>query len=184
MNDSEEKVILVDENDKMIGLADKLDAHRKGLLHRAFSVLLFDPQKNILLQQRAMTKYHSKGVWTNACCSHPRPNENIMPAAHRRLQDEMNFDCALHFVTTLHYQTPPLDTGLIENELLHLIVGQTTQRSFIPNPSEVMDWRWISLIDLKNEICQKPESFSYWFRLYLDKFDFDSLIPQQDVHSV
>lgn len=175
MNDQAEKVILVDMDDRQIGLADKLQAHEEGLLHRAFSVLIFNDNGDILLQQRALHKYHSAGLWTNACCSHPRDGEGIMDAAHRRLQEEMGFDCDLTPITVLHYQTPPLDSGLIENEMLHLLVGRASQDSFAFDPSEVHAARWISPDGLKAEIAKDPDAYSYWFKLYLTRFDMRDL---------
>lgn len=175
MIDSQEDVILVDENDMPIGMANKLTAHELGQLHRAFSVIVFSPQGQILLQQRTMQKYHSRGVWTNVCCSHPRKDENILDAAHRRLVEEMGFDCELKPITVLHYSTPPLDTGLIENEMLHLLSGVTTQTEFTPNPNEAMAWRWITVESLKDEIQSNPEAFSYWFRIYMDRYDMKAM---------
>jgi isopentenyl-diphosphate delta-isomerase len=175
MIDAEERVILVDENDQPLGLMDKLQAHVEGVLHRAFSVIVFNPKGEILLQQRAMHKYHSRGLWTNACCSHPREGEDMLAACHRRLIEEMGFDCPLKPVTVLHYQTPPLDTGLIENEMLHLVAGVTEQAAFDPSPDEVMGWRWISAADLEKEIVANPENYSYWFRIYLQRFDMKAI---------
>lgn len=166
-----EKVILVDEADTKIGLEDKLIAHQKGLLHRAFSVIIFNPSGEILLHQRAMHKYHSCGLWTNACCSHPRDGEDMLDAAHRRLIEEMRFDCPVKPVTVLHYTTPPLDTGLIENEMLHLLAGVTSQTEFDPNQDEVMAWRWIAPDALQKEVKEAPHAFSYWFQIYLQRYD-------------
>ncbi len=175
MIDADENVVLVDEQDNQLGLMGKVQAHVEGRLHRAFSVVIFNLKGEILLQQRAMGKYHSRGLWTNACCSHPRHGEEMLDAAHRRLIEEMNFDCPLKFVTVLHYQTPPLDTGLIENEMLHLIAGITAQAEFSPAPDEVMGWRWVSIADLQKEIVADPESYSYWFRVYLQRFDMHAI---------
>ncbi len=171
MNDTLEDVILVDENDRKIGLMNKLEAHVTGDLHRAFSIIVFNAQGDILLQQRAAHKYHSRELWTNSCCSHPRDGEDMNEAVHRRLIEEMNFDCPLQKITVLHYQTPPLDTGLIENEMLHLYAGRTDQTDFRPAPSEVMNWRWISSTDLAVEVDASPNAFSYWFRVYLRDYD-------------
>lgn len=175
MIDADEHVVLVDEQDNQLGLMGKLQAHVEGRLHRAFSVVIFNLKGEILLQQRAMGKYHSRGLWTNACCSHPRKGEDMLDAAHRRLAEEMNFDCPLKPVTVLHYWTPPLDTDLIENEMLHLIAGITAQAEFSPAPDEAMAWRWISVADLQKEIVADPESYSYWFRIYLQRFDMDAI---------
>ncbi len=174
-----EFLILVDEADNKIGLEDKLVAHQKGLLHRAFSVIVFNPAGQILLQQRALHKYHSCGLWTNACCSHPRDGEAILDAAHRRLQEEMRFDCPLQPVTVLHYTTPPLDTGLIENEMLHMVAGITDQTTFTPDPDEAMAWRWVSVAELQAEIAEHPEQFSFWFRLYLQRYDMQAIFAAQ-----
>jgi isopentenyl-diphosphate delta-isomerase len=178
MNDHDERVILVDENDTPVGLMDKLDAHIQGALHRAFSVLIFNADGDILLQQRAMHKYHSQGLWTNACCSHPRKDEDMDAAIHRRLVEEMNFDCPLVKIDVLHYQTPPLDTGLIENEMLHLYAGQTDLTVFTPEPSEVMAWRWIKPADLFAEIASHPERYSFWFRVYLQRYDLQEMFEK------
>ena len=171
-----ESLILVDEADNPIGLEDKLIAHQKGLLHRAFSVIVFNPKGEILLQQRAMHKYHSRGLWTNACCSHQRDGEATLDAAHRRLVEEMRFDCPLRPVTVLHYTTPPLDTGLIENEMLHMVAGITDQTTFSPDPDEAMGWRWISLDALQREVATAPQSFSFWFQLYLQRYDMREIL--------
>lgn len=168
-------VILVDKNDNQTGTETKLVAHQDGLLHRAFSVIVFNEKGEILLQQRANGKYHSASLWTNTCCSHPRPGENLLDAAHRRLKEEMGFDCPLEFVDTLHYETPPLETGLKENEILHLFTGRTDKAEFTPNESEVRAWRWISPEALKKEVSESPQDFSYWLRVYLKRYDFDAL---------
>ena len=175
MIDTNEHVILVDRDDTPVGLMDKLEAHVQGAMHRAFSVIIFNPEGEILLQQRAMHKYHSQGLWTNACCSHPRHLEDMNDAVHRRLIEEMNFDCPLTKIDVLHYQTPPLDTGLIENEMLHLYAGRTDRPDFSPDPSEVMAWRWIAVKTLSAEVATNPDTFSYWFRLYLHKFDMAAM---------
>ena len=172
---SDDRLVIVNLRDEEISTLGKLEAHQQGVLHRAFSVIVFNPQGELLLQQRAMHKYHSRGLWTNTCCSHPLPGEEVEAACHRRLVEEMNFDCPLKKIAVLHYQTPPLDTGLIENEMLHLFVGTTEQQKFSPNPEEVMAWRWISIDDLKKEVEMRPEQFSFWFQLYLGRFDLKEL---------
>lgn len=174
-NNAHDQLILVDEQDNPVGLMGKMEAHQLGRLHRAFSVIVFNNKGEVLLQQRAMEKYHSRGLWTNTCCSHPRPDEDMADAVHRRLQEEMNFDCPVQKVTVLHYQTPPLDTGLIENEMLHLYAGKTDRAEFDPHPDEVMAWRWIAPEELQAEVARNPESYSYWFRVYLDRFDLHLL---------
>jgi isopentenyl-diphosphate delta-isomerase len=163
----EDLVILVNEQDVEIGVMPKLEAHQKALLHRAFSVLIFNSNDEMLIHQRAMGKYHSEGLWTNACCSHPKPGETIIEAAHRRLEEEMGFDCEVepkfHFI----YQTS-LENNLFEHEFDHVLTG-VYDGEFIPNPEEVMDYRWVSIADLKEEIKTKPETFTFWFKMILDK---------------
>lgn len=163
----EDLVILVNEQDEPIGSMPKLEAHEKGLLHRAFSVLVYNSKNEMLIHQRAMGKYHSEGLWTNACCSHPKPGETVVEAAHRRLEEEMNFDCDLKCEFDFIYKTP-LENELFEHEFDHVLSG-TFEGKFTPNPSEVMDYRWISLSDLKAEIASKPESFTFWFKMIVEK---------------
>ena len=146
----EDLVILVNEKDEQIGSIGKLEAHQKGLLHRAFSIIVWNDQNEILIHQRAAGKYHSEGLWTNACCSHPKVGESVLEAAHRRLQEEMGFDCELqqkfHFIYKIE-----LENQLFEHELDHVLIGKFNQNP-TPNPEEVKDFRWISLLDLKKEI--------------------------------
>lgn len=177
-NNMNELVILVDKKDNQTGTETKLKAHEDGLLHRAFSVLVFNAKGELLLQQRAAGKYHSARLWTNTCCSHPRPGESPEKAAHRRLMEEMGFDCEMRRVDTLHYETPVLESGLKENELLHLFIGNTDLDYFNPNAQEVKSWRWISPDELKKEVEQKPEEFSYWLRVYLDRYDLKDLFSK------
>ena len=168
-------VLLVDANDQPTGTASKWDAHKKGWLHRAFSLIVFNDSGEILLQQRANSKYHSAGLWTNTCCSHPHVDEAIEAAIHRRLQEEMGFDCTITFVDTLHYQSPALDNGLVENELIHLYTGTTERDEFRPNAHEVRDWRWVAPDALKMEVASRPDDFSYWLQVYLARFDLGKL---------
>ena len=163
----EDLVILVNEQDEPIGSMPKLEAHQEGLLHRAFSVLVYNAKNEMLIHQRAMGKYHSEGLWTNACCSHPKPGETVIEAAHRRLEEEMNFDCDLKHEFNFIYKTP-LENDLFEHEFDHVLSG-TFEGEFTPNPSEVMDYRWISLADLKIEIASKPEAFTFWFKMIIEK---------------
>ena len=168
-------VILVDKNDVQTGTETKLVAHQDGLLHRAFSIIVFNNKGELLLQQRAQGKYHSASLWTNTCCSHPRPGEDIEQAAHRRLQEEMGFDCPLQYIDTLHYETPTLESGLKENEILHLYTGFTDQKTFKPNSCEVKDWQWISPDVLIEGVAKNPQDYSYWLRVYLKRYDFEKL---------
>jgi isopentenyl-diphosphate Delta-isomerase len=158
---SRNKVILVTNNDLEVGICDKLEAHQQGLLHRAFSVLVYNAKGEVLLQKRAKTKYHSAGLWSNTCCSHPQPNEDLLTAAHERLQEEMGFDCVLvhkgHFV--YHAQ---LENDLVEHELDHVFVG-LYEGNPTPNPEEAEDYRWQAVSTLKKQIEDSPQSFSCWF---------------------
>ncbi|MDZ7344528.1 MAG: isopentenyl-diphosphate Delta-isomerase [candidate division KSB1 bacterium] len=161
----DEQVILVDRDDRQIGVEEKLKAHREGKLHRAFSIFVFNKKREMLLQKRAAHKYHSGGLWTNACCSHPRPGEPIALAAARRLQEEMGFDCALKKAFHFHYEAR-LDHQLVENEFDHVFVGQY-DGPVRPNPDEVMEYRWLSIQKIKEELQHSPENYTVWFRLAL-----------------
>lgn len=164
-----EQVILVDEFDRPRGTAEKLQAHREGLCHRAFSVFLY--RKNhiieILIQQRANEKYHSPNLWTNTCCSHPRPGEDTIAAAERRLFEELGVNIPLKTIGRFHY-IAHFDNGLIENEVDHVMIGELTDGKIDPNPTEVQDTRWISIPDLQQELALHPEKFTPWLRSVLD----------------
>ncbi len=164
----QEMVILVDEHDKEIGLMEKQEAHIKGLLHRAFSVMVFNGKGEMLLQQRALSKYHSGGLWTNTCCSHPRQGETTEEAAHRRLQEEMGFDCELQLHQTFIYKAP-FENGLTEHELDHVFIGTYNQDPHI-NPEEVNDFHWISLSELDQQLRNQPEKFTVWFKMIMDNY--------------
>jgi isopentenyl-diphosphate Delta-isomerase len=139
------EVILVDEQDVEIGSMEKLEVHQKGLLHRAFSVFVFNDKQELLLQQRALEKYHSPALWTNTCCSHPSPGETTISAARRRLQEEMGFDTELDFAFHFTYKAE-FENGLTEHEFDHVFIG-TFNDHFIPNPAEVMDIRYESMLE-------------------------------------
>ncbi|MFY8191123.1 MAG: isopentenyl-diphosphate Delta-isomerase [Bacteroidia bacterium] len=164
----QEMVILVDEHDNEIGLMEKQEAHVKALLHRAFSVMVFNDKGEMLLQQRALSKYHSGGLWTNTCCSHPRQGETTEQAAHRRLQEEMGFDCELKLHQTFIYKAP-FDNGLTEHELDHVFIGTYNQDPQI-NPEEVNDFHWISLSELDQQLRNQPEKFTVWFKMIMDNY--------------
>jgi isopentenyl-diphosphate delta-isomerase len=164
----EEKVILVDASDREIGIAEKMQAHREGLLHRAFSIFILNSQGQLLLQKRAKHKYHSGGLWTNTCCSHPRHEEPTLLAAHRRLQEEMGFDCELQELFSFVYQAQ-LDNDLTEYEFDHVFVGYCDRKPVL-NPEEAEDWKWIDLKTLQADIQQYPESYTYWLRDCCDRF--------------
>ncbi len=162
-----EHVILVDSEDKAIGTMEKMEAHRKGILHRAFSILLFNPKGEILLQKRAKEKYHSGGLWTNACCSHPLPNESMENATRRKLWQEMGIDTPTNFVYKFFYQAK-LDANLFEHECDHVFTGTFDGKPKI-NSNEVEDWKFVSLDQLLLDAQQNPEQYTYWFKLILDQ---------------
>jgi isopentenyl-diphosphate Delta-isomerase len=161
MDDDEERVVLVDELDREVGVAPKLEAHRAGTLHRAVSVFVFDRDGLLLLQRRAASKYHSASLWANTCCSHPRQGETPHDAARRRLHEEMGIDCALEAAGTFTYQAE-VGRGLIEHELDHLFVGRF-DGSPSPDPAEVAAWRWGSLDAIEHELSTRPDEFAAWF---------------------
>lgn len=156
----EERVILVDERDHELGSEGKLAAHRSGALHRAFSIFVRDRTGRILLQRRAVGKYHSGGLWSNTCCGHPRPGEPLIDAARRRLREEMGFDCRLDDVHQFIYRAE-LDNGLIEHELDHVLVG-TFEGTPSPDAAEVAEWRWIEPEVLVADYAQAPERYTAW----------------------
>ncbi len=164
----EQQVVLVDENDRQIGLENKLAAHQNGAkLHRAFSVFVFNSRGETMLQQRAMGKYHTPGKWTNACCSHPYPKEGVLEAAHRRLKDEMGFDCEMNEAFSFVYKAD-VGNGLTEHEYDHVIFGRYDGEPSL-NKEEAMAYRWVSLPKLKKEIQENPGSFTPWLRIAIDK---------------
>lgn len=163
-----EKVILVDESDKELGLMEKMEAHEKGLLHRAFSVFILDDKGHLLLQQRAKSKYHSGGLWTNTCCSHPREGEETIDAAHRRLVEEMGFDCEMEEIFHFIYRAE-LDQGLTEHELDHLFIGYSNTNPVI-NTDEVESWKRMAIEDVESDIKASPENYTEWFKIIYDRF--------------
>ena len=164
---TEEKVILVDTLDNEIGTMNKLEAHQKGVLHRAFSIFVFNDQNELMLQQRAKHKYHSGGLWTNTCCSHPRPEEILQEAVHRRLVEEMGFDCDLTYTFNFTYQAK-LDNELTEYELDHVFIGHFNGRPSI-NEEEACDWRFMNLDDIERQMQHSPEKYTEWFKIILNK---------------
>lgn len=165
---TESRVVLVDRNDRAVGSAEKQLAHVHGLLHRAFSLFVFNSRGELLLQRRNKGKYHTPGLWSNTCCSHPGPDEDLTTAIHRRLPEEMGFDCQLRKTFMCHYHLE-LDNQLIEHENNHVCVGLSDQDPD-PNPAEVEDWRWLNLDDLFEEINAAAWSFTPWFRLILQDY--------------
>jgi isopentenyl-diphosphate Delta-isomerase len=161
-----EHVILVTADDKPIGTMEKMEAHKKGILHRAFSVLLFNSKGELLLQKRATGKYHSAGLWTNTCCSHPMPGEEIENAARRRLIEEMGVDAEPTFAYKFIYRVQ-LENNLLEHELDHVLLGTFDGEPQI-NPHEVAAWKYIDIPSLKADVQLHPERYTYWFKLILD----------------
>jgi isopentenyl-diphosphate delta-isomerase len=164
----EAQVILVNEKDEWIGTLDKTTAHTEGVLHRALSVFIFNDKRELLLQQRALDKYHSGGLWSNACCSHPYPGESTLAAAHRRLQEELGFDCELCPVLT-HLYKADVGKGMIEHEYDHIFSGYYNG-SIEPQPAEVSHYRYVSLPELHKEMIETPEQFTQWFHILLPVF--------------
>ncbi|MEX1383472.1 isopentenyl-diphosphate Delta-isomerase [Lutibacter sp.] len=164
----EEQVILVNEKDEQIGLMPKMEAHEKAVLHRAFSVFVFNDKNQLMLQQRAADKYHSPLLWTNTCCSHQRDGESNIEAGKRRLQEEMGFVCELEEKTSFIYKAP-FDNGLTEHELDHVMVGSYSKDPII-NRQEVESYKWMTLEEVKDDIALNPEVYTEWFKIIFEKF--------------
>ncbi|PZD78091.1 isopentenyl-diphosphate Delta-isomerase [Mesonia sp. K7] len=165
---SKEQVILVNEKDEQIGVMEKIEAHQKALLHRAFSVFVFNDQNELLLQQRAESKYHSPGLWTNTCCSHQRVGETNIEAGKRRLNEEMGFTTDLEEVTSFIYKTS-FDNGLTEHEYDYILVGKYNENPNV-NPEEVSAYKWMTLEDTKKDMQQNPANYTSWFKIIFDKY--------------
>ena len=163
----QELLILVDENDKEIGVLDKVSVHKSGVLHRAFSVFIFNSKGELLLQQRAEEKYHSPGLWSNTCCSHPRMGEESPDAVGRRLKEEMGIEPPTEFQFSFIYKTT-FENGLTEHELDHVYFGQSDAIP-APDPQEVKDWKYISLKSLEMEIFSNPQNFTSWLKICLPR---------------
>ena len=162
-------MILVSETDDQLGLMGKMEAHEKGVLHRAFSVFVFNKNGELLLQQRALDKYHSPGLWTNTCCSHQRDGESSLGAGKRRLKEEMGFHCDLEEVFWFIYSAA-FDNGLTEHELDHVMVGFYDYDPVI-NPQEVALFKWMSLDKVKQDIAEHPEHYTEWFKIIFKEYD-------------
>nr|MDO8081962.1 isopentenyl-diphosphate Delta-isomerase [Candidatus Freyarchaeota archaeon] len=160
-----EMVILVDETDKEIGTEEKMKTHKEGKLHRAFSIFIFNSKGEMLLQKRAKSKYHSGGLWSNTCCSHPRPGEDVEQAAHRRLIEEMGFDCDLHESFDFVYRAN-LDHDLTEYEFDHVFIGKYDGEIKL-NPEEAEDFKWVSMDAIKENVKKHPEKYTVWFKCAL-----------------
>jgi len=163
----ESRVILVGADDREVGTEEKMRAHREGLRHRAFSVFVFNRAGRLLLQQRAADKYHSGGLWSNTCCSHPRPGESVLEAAHRRVREEMGFDCALHTRFAFIYKAV-LAGGVIEHEYDHVLSGRFDGDP-LPDSREVDAWRWEAVAVIRQDIVARPEAYAIWFRFALER---------------
>lgn len=175
MNMLEPQLILVDENDQPVGTMGKMEAHEKGLLHRAFSVFIINEQGEWLLQQRAFTKYHSPGLWTNACCSHPAPGETIVEAAKRRISEELGMTIEnVETLFTFQYQVE-FNNGLHEHELDHVLLAQYSNLTINFNQAEVASVKWCSSTEIAQLLAESPASFTHWFRLVFDRVA--ALIP-------
>lgn len=174
-------VILVNNAGKKTGIAGKMEAHEKGLLHRAFSIFIFNDQGEMLLQQRAANKYHFGGLWTNACCSHPRPGEKVLQAAKRRLKEELGVVTKLVLYDAVTYSFYDKENGLTEHEFDYVITGNYTG-TFNLNPAEVSNIKWISINELMVQLAQHPEDYTPWFKHILQKhslFKELSLYPKR-----
>lgn len=171
MDDANEYVVLVDEQDRETGTMEKMQAHLEGRLHRAISVFIFNSKKELLLQKRAAGKYHSPGLWTNTCCSHPRPGESVKQAARRRLMEEMGMETDLHRSFTFVYRAE-FDNGLTEHEFDHVFTGKS---DVAPQPAdeEVQAWRYVNIDMLETEMKADPAQFTEWFRICYEKYFFE-----------
>lgn len=165
---TEEKVILVNDRDEQIGLMPKMEAHEKGLLHRAFSVFVFNDRNELMLQQRAYSKYHSPGLWTNTCCSHQREGESNIEAGKRRLQEEMGFSTDLKDTISFIYKAP-FDNGLTEHEYDHILVGKFSNEPNL-NPDEAAAYKWLPLEEVKEDMKVNPDIYTEWFKIIFDKY--------------
>lgn len=160
-------VILVDENDNPLGTMEKIEAHEKARLHRAFSVFIYNSNNELLLQQRALTKYHTPGLWTNTCCSHQKLGETNVEAGKRRLQEEMGFTTELQETISFIYKAP-FENGLTEHEYDYILVGEFNDEPQ-PNPEEVHAWKWMKLEDIEVDIQKNPEDYTEWFKIIFEK---------------
>ncbi|MEO8471143.1 MAG: isopentenyl-diphosphate Delta-isomerase [Chryseolinea sp.] len=171
-----EDIILVDDQDHAIGTLEKMEAHRRGVLHRAFSVIVFNSQRKMLLQKRSESKYHSGGLWTNACCSHPRPNESMQEATRKRLMYEMGIPADPAFAFKFIYQAS-LDNNLIEHELDYVFIA-TYDGVPVVNKNEVEAWKFMRLDELQEDLKRYPEKYTVWLRFIIDHPEFSKALGQ------
>jgi isopentenyl-diphosphate delta-isomerase len=170
----EEYVILVDENDNELGSMEKIEAHEKAVLHRAFSIFIFNNAGQMMLQRRALSKYHSPGLWTNTCCSHPRPGETLEQATQRRIVEEMGFQCEMREIFHFIYKSP-FDHGLTEHELDHVFMGLYNEDPVI-NPEEVEEWKWMDVDELLEDVSENPDDYTVWFKIALAEMEKKGLL--------
>lgn len=162
-----EQVILVNESDHQIGVMEKMEAHEKAILHRAFSVFLFNNKGEMMLQRRALTKYHSAGLWTNACCSHPRPGETALEAAQRRTMEELGIHPQIQHIFSFMYKAA-FDNGLTEHEFDHVFIGQWNDDVHL-NPEEVAEVRYLTIEEIRSDMQENPEQYTAWFKIAFDQ---------------
>jgi isopentenyl-diphosphate delta-isomerase len=182
LRDQDISVILVDQDDAVVGYGDKLDVHRKGLLHRAFSIFIFNDRGELLIQRRADDKYHASGLWANTCCGHPFPGELVESAAARRLCEELGFDCKLDLLTHIYYKAN-LDNGMIEHEYVHVFKGDYNGALIRYDPNEVKEIGWIEIEYLRKDVTNNPQKYAPWFAHYVEKCADQIFSPllQEDV---
>ena len=161
-------VILVDENDVSIGSMEKMEAHEKALLHRAFSVFIFNEEGKVLMQQRALHKYHSGGLWTNTCCSHPYPGEETHNAALRRLNEEMGLEAELNFIFKFQYKAS-FDNNLTEHEIDHVFIGKSNTLPQI-NTEEVANFKYMDIVEIQADLKQNKDQYTVWFQIIFAEF--------------
>ena len=176
VRDEDISVILVDEEDNVVGYGDKLDVHRKGLLHRAFSVLLFNDKNELLIQQRSKVKYHAPLQWANTCCGHPFPGEEAHDAAIRRTKEELGIDITITPLTHIYYKKA-LDMGMIEHEYVHVFVGKYENQSLSLDPREVHQTKWMSPDLIRQDLIRNRDQYTAWFAHYIDDY-YDDLFSR------
>jgi len=165
-------IILVDEDDNQVGIEEKIKAHEECQLHRAFSVLIFNNNNEVLLQRRHRDKYHSGGLWTNTCCSHPAPGEDTEIAAHRRLTEELDFDTDLKFIKKVYYKTEMLENNLYEHEIVYVYIGKIDEYTSDFNPYEIEEVKWMPIDEFLIDLGANPQDYTFWIKEYMKYIDF------------
>lgn len=171
-------LVLVDSHDIETGQGEKMQIHREGKLHRAFSILVFNSRGEMLLQKRSIRKYHSGGLWTNACCGHPKAGEKLLSSAHRRLKEEMGFDCGMKRLFSFTYQTT-LDNGLIEHEFDHVLIGGY-DGIVHPDPYEAEDYQWIDVARIHEGIARNSGEYTVWFVILMNKLEKSLILYEME----